>query len=82
MKRTIIEKFLIAIAWAGLIGGILFGTLVSKGILESGQEMCVPQAFVTFCGSIFASVTGWAILMQLVSFSERLQKIEQNLNKQ
>ena len=76
MKRTILEKLLVVIAWAGLIGGILFGTLVSKGILESGMDMCVPQAFVTFCGSVFASVAGWAVLMQIVSMSDRLRRIE------
>ena len=81
MKRTLIEKFLVAIAWAGLIGGILFGTLVSKGILESGMDMCVPQAFVTFVGSVFVSVAGWAILMQVVNISDRLRKIENQLGK-
>ena len=34
MKRTKIEQLLVAIAWTGLIGGILFGTLVSKGIKQ------------------------------------------------
>lgn len=76
MKRNQIEKLLIVIAWIGLIGGITFGTLVSKGILESNQEMCFPQAVVVFVGSIFASVAGWAILKQMVSISERLRKIE------
>ena len=76
MERNRIEKLLIVIAWIGLIGGIMFGTLVSKGILESNQEMCFPQAVVVFVGSIFASVTGWAVLKQLASISERLRKIE------
>ena len=81
MKRTFIEKLLVAIAWAGLIGGILFGTLVSKGTLESGLDMCVPQAIVTFVGSIFVSVAGWAILMHIVNISEKLRKIEKQLEE-
>lgn len=76
MKHNQIEKLLIVIAWIGLIGGIAFGTLVSKGILESNQEMCFPQAVVVFVGSIFASVTGWAILMFLVNMSSKVRKIE------
>lgn len=76
MKHNQIEKLLIVIAWIGLIGGIAFGTLVSKGILESNQEMCFPQAVVVFVGSIFASVTGWAILMFLVNMSGKVRKIE------
>ena len=76
MERNWLEKLLIAIAWICLIGGIVFGTLVSKGIFESNQEMCFPQAVVVFVGSIFASVTGWAVLKQLVNISERLRKIE------
>ena len=34
MKRTIIEKMILVIAYSGLIGGILLGTLISKGIWE------------------------------------------------
>lgn len=81
MKRTKIEKLLVVIAWIGLIGGILFGTLVSKGILESNQEMCVPRAFVIFVGVLFASVAGWAVLMQIVNVSDRQRKIEQLLKE-
>ena len=76
MKRNWIEKLLIVIAWIGLIGGIAFGTLVSKGIFESNQEMCFPQALVVFVGSIFASVAGWALLLLLVSISNKVRKIE------
>ena len=81
MKHTIIEKLLVVIAWTGLIGGIMFGTLVSKGILESGLDMCVPQAFVTFCGSIFVSIAGWVVLMQIVNMSDRLRKVEKLLEE-
>lgn len=76
MKHNWIEKLLTAIAWIGLSGGITFGTLVSKGILESNQEMCFPQALVVFVGSIFASVAGWAILILLVNISNKVRKIE------
>lgn len=55
MKRTIIEKMILIIAYSGLIGGILLGTLISKGIWESGSEMCAPRAFFMFVGSIFVS---------------------------
>lgn len=76
MKRTSIEKLILAIAWIGLVGGIVFTFLVSKGILESNQEMCVPQAAVTFVGGVFVSIAGWALLVQLVRVSDRLRNIE------
>ena len=81
MKRTKIEQLLIIITWVGLIGGILFTVLVSKGILESNVEMAFPQAVVTFVGGIGASIVGWAVLMQVVNISDRLRKIENQLNK-
>lgn len=81
MKRTKIEQLLVIIAWVGLIGGILFTVLVSKGILESNVEMAFPQAVVTFVGGIGASIVGWAVLMQVVNISDRLRKIENQLNK-
>ena len=80
MKHNWIEKLLIVIAWVGLIGGIAFGTLVGKGIFESNQEMCFPQALVVFVGSIFASVAGWALLLLLVSISNKVRKIESKVN--
>ena len=81
MKRTKIERLLLVIAWVGLICGIAFGTLVSKGIFESGQEMAFPQAIVVFIASVFASVAGWAVLMQLVKISDRLRRIKTQLDK-
>lgn len=79
MKRTSIEKLILAIAWIGLVGGIVFTFLVSKGILESNQEMCVPQAAVTFVGGVFVSVAGWALLVQVVRLSDKLRNIENQL---
>lgn len=79
MKRTKIEQLLVVIAWVGLIGGILFTLLVSKGIWESSQEMAFPQAVVTFVGGVGASVVGWAVLMQIISLSDRISKIERDL---
>jgi len=38
MKRTKIENLLFVIAQLILVGGILFGTLISKGIFESNTE--------------------------------------------
>ena len=78
MEHNRIEKLLLVIAWIVLIGGITFGTLVSKGILESNQEMCFPNALLVFVGSIFASISGWTILMLLVHISNKVRKIELN----
>lgn len=76
MKRTIIENLLFVIAQLILVGGILFGTLISKGIFESNTEMCFPRAFVFFAASIFGSITAWAVIMQLLAISDRLKKLE------
>ena len=81
MKRTKIEKLLVVIAWVGLIGGILFTTLFSKGILESNQEMCFPEAVLTFVAGVGASIVGWALLMQIVSLSDRIRNIENRLKE-
>lgn len=74
MERTKLEKLILLIAWTGLVGGILMGTLVSKGMLESGVEMCVPQAAFTFAASVFVSVGCWAVLLQIIAISDRLRK--------
>ena len=79
MKRTKIEQLLVVIAWVGLIGGIMFTLLVSKGIMESNIEMAFPQAVLTFVGGIGASVVGWAVLMQIISVSDRIRNIENYL---
>ena len=80
MKRTKIEQLLVVIAWVGLIGGILFTLLVSKGFLESNIEMAFPQAVLTFVGGIGASVVGWAFLLQIISLSDRIRNIENHLS--
>ena len=81
MKRTKIEQLLVVIAWVGLIGGILFTVLVSKGILESNIEMAFPQAVLTFVGGIGASIVGWAVLLQIISLSDRIRNIENHLKE-
>ena len=81
MKRTKIEQRLLVVAWAGLIGGILFTTLVSKGIWESHMDMAFPQAVLTFVGGVGASVVGWAVLMQVIRISDRIKNIESRLKK-
>lgn len=81
MRRTKIEQLLLIIAWGGLIGGILFTLLVSKGIWESHQEMAFPQAVATFVGGVGVSVVGWALLMQLISLSDRISRIEHELKE-
>jgi hypothetical protein len=79
MKRTKIERLLVVIAWVGLIGGIIFTVLFSKGIMESNIEMSFPQAVLTFLGGIGASVVGWAVLLQIISVSDRIKRIENHL---
>ncbi|MBP5713376.1 MAG: hypothetical protein J6X07_01585 [Prevotella sp.] len=81
MKRTKIEQLLLVVAWAGLIGGILFTTLVSKGIWESNVDMAFPQAVATFVGGVGASIVGWAVLMQIVSISDKIRRIEEHLKE-
>ena len=81
MKRPFIEKLLAILAWMMLIGGILFGFLVSKGILESQKEMCVPEAIVFFIGAVFASICAWALFLEVAKISERLRNIEDRMSK-
>ena len=80
MEHTWLEKLLTAIAWIVLLGGIAFGALVCKGILESNQEMCFPLALLVFIGSIFASVAGWATLKMLVTISYKVRKNDSKVN--
>ena len=81
MKRTQIEQLLLVVAWAGLIGGILFTILVTKGIWESHMDMAFPQAVLTFVGGVGASVVGWAVLMQVIRISDRIKNIEIRLKE-
>ena len=74
--KVLFETLLFVLAQLILIGGILFGTLISKGIFESNTEMCFPRAIVFFAASIFGSITAWAIIMQLLAISDRLKKLE------
>ena len=79
MKK--IEKLLIFIAYVCLIGGIVIGFLVSKGIIESNTEMCVPQAVAVFVGALFGSVGLWALLTVIVHISETLRKIKEKIEQ-
>ena len=81
MQRTKIEQLLLVVAWAGLIGGILFTTLVSKGIWESNVDMAFPQAVATFVGGVGASIVGWAVLLQIIRISDRIKNIENRLKE-
>ena len=76
MNRTVIEKLIVVIAWIGLVGGILFSILFSKGIFESGTDMSFPTGMAYLLGGIFASVCFWAILLELISISDRLRNLE------
>ena len=76
MKRTFIEKLLLVIAWVGLIGGIWLSFAYSYSVVESGREMCFPQAAIYLIAGVGASITGWAVLKELVAFSDRLRKLE------
>ena len=77
MKRTIIDKLIIVIAWTGLIGGVLFSILYSKSVLGSGTEMCVPSGIASLVAGIFVSVGCWAILMEIIALSDRIRKLEE-----
>ena len=81
LRRTRLEKFILLIAYVGLIGGTLFAFLYSKGVLESGQDMCVPRAIADFIFIESASVVGWAVLKLLVKISDRLRHVENKLNE-
>lgn len=81
MKRTKIEQLLVVIAWTGLIGGILFTFLVSKGIWESHQDMAFPNAVLSCLVGVGVSIAGWAVLMQIISLSDRMHRIEDELKK-
>ena len=81
MKRTKIEQLLLVVAWAGLIGGILFTTLVTKGIWESNVDMAFPQDVATFVGGVGASIVGWAVLLQIIRLSDRIKNIENRLKE-
>ena len=77
MKRSIIENLLLVIAWAGLVGGVLFSLLYSKGIFESGTEMCVPRGLAYLVFGVGISVTVWALLKEVVSIADRLRRLEE-----
>ena len=81
LRRTRLEKFILLIAYVGLIGGTLYAFLYSKGVLESGQDMCVPRAIADFIFIEGASVVGWAVLKLLVKISDRLRHVENKLNE-
>ena len=76
MERTFIEKLILVIAWVGLIGGILFSILYSRGVFESGAEMCFPRGVAYLVGGIVLSIGCWAILLELVAISDKLRKLE------
>lgn len=79
-QRSRLEKFIILIAYTGLLGGTLFAILYSKCVLESGQDMCVPRAIADFILIEGASVVGWAVLKQIVKISDRLRHIENKMD--
>jgi len=79
-QRSRLEKFIILIAYTGLLGGTLFAILYSKCVLESGQDMCVPRAIADFIFIEGASVVGWAVLKQIVKISDRLRHIENKMD--
>ena len=79
-QRTRLEKFILLIAYMGLIGGTLFAFLYSKGVLESGQDMCVARAIANFNFIEGASIVGWAVLKQIVKISDRLRHIENKMD--
>lgn len=81
MKRSFFDKLLLVIAWAGLILGILVSVAYSHSVFESGREMCFPQAAVYLIAGVGASITGWAVLKEIVSISDRLRRLENKADK-
>ena len=77
MKRSFIDTLLLVIAWVGLIGGIWLSFAYSHSIWESAQEMCFPRAAFYLIAGVGASITGWAVLKEIVSISVRLRKLEE-----
>jgi hypothetical protein len=77
MKRSFFDILLLVIAWGGLIVGILVSVAYSHSIWVSGREMCFPQAAFYLAAGVGASVLGWAVLMEIVSISDRLRKLEE-----
>ena len=73
------DKLLSIISYLVLWGGILLGFLVSKGILESGSEMCFPRAFITFVVSLFISIVCWALITEIIAISDRVREIKESL---
>ena len=73
------DKLLSIISYMLLLGGILLGFLVSKGILESGSEMCFPRAFITFVVSLFISIVCWALITEIIAISDRVREIKESL---
>ena len=76
MKRTVIEELLLLMARIGGLFGIIAGILVSKGIIESNTEMCVPRAVCFLLAAVFVSVAFWAIVEEIVSISDRIRRLE------
>lgn len=75
MKYNFAERIVLIVSYLSLMG-IPFSGLVAKGVLESGMEMCVPQAAVYFLTGTFASILIWSVLTLLLSISRRLREIE------
>lgn len=72
MKRTLVEKILVAAAWLCLVCCGLGGCALGVITLVKNAEMCVPQAFVYF-GVACASVLVWALLIEIVRISDKIK---------
>ena len=76
-ERTFNEKFLVAVAWTGLVGGIAAGIVLFYNEMFVIQgEMCFPRAFVYLFGFCGAAAVGFALIQELVSIADRLRELK------
>lgn len=80
--KSLHEKFLYGVAYICLFGGIFVAFILSIDILESGAEMCVPQAFAYFLFISSASVIVWAVIIELLKIAEMIRDIRNRLLKE
>ena len=81
IERTKIEKLLVFIAWAGLVGGLLVGTWWTVTTIINNEEMAFPKAVFSFFSSYAVSITCWALILELVAIADRQREILNQLKK-
>ena len=79
--KSLHEKFLYIVAYTCLFGGTFVALILSKDILESGAEMCVPQALAYFVGITSVSVILWAVIIEMLKIAEMIRQIKNRLEQ-